>query len=70
MCERNKQTCFRDDTVRFDVCDVVKCEANIRAAQRRKIALVAHNALASGCYKCSHRLGAREELCTYDMSEL
>jgi hypothetical protein len=49
--ERNKQTRFRDNTVRLDVCDFVKCEANIRAVQRLKITLIAHNTLASDRYK-------------------
>ena len=47
--ERNMLTRFRYDTVGFYARDLVKCESNVRTAQRLEIALVAHNAPASEC---------------------
>ena len=43
------RTGFCNNTIRFDTCDVLESQLHIRAVQRREIALVAHNTLASKC---------------------
>jgi hypothetical protein len=37
----------RDNTIWFNACDVVECEAHVRTMQRLEIALVPNNTLAS-----------------------
>jgi hypothetical protein len=40
-------TCCRDNTIWFNVRDVVECEAHVRTIQRLEIAMVPNNTLAS-----------------------
>jgi len=40
-------TRFRNNPILFNAYNVVKCEAHVRAVQRLKIPLIAHNASAS-----------------------